>query len=111
MKKNQIRKKEYFVEKALKRSEKQYEKDYRTFIDFVGDIKKKEKKEEEILNKLNHLIVQYYLVNIIYLLNNLLTFLPTFPPPDPLFFLSFKISSAIFNSSCFSFIIDATVFV
>ena len=53
-KRTEISKKEYFVEKALKRSEKQYEKDYRTFIDFVGDIKKKEKKEEEILNKLKN---------------------------------------------------------
>jgi hypothetical protein len=53
-KRTEISKKEYFVEKALKRSEKQYEKDYRTFIDFVGDIKKKEKKEEEILNKMKN---------------------------------------------------------
>ena len=53
-KRTEISKKEFFVEKALKRSEKQYEKDYRAFIDFVGDIKKKEKKEEEILNKLKN---------------------------------------------------------
>ena len=53
-KRTEISKKEFFVEKALKLSEKQYEKDYRAFIDFVGDIKKKEKKEEEILNKLKN---------------------------------------------------------
>jgi len=53
-KRTEISKKEFFVENALKRSEKQYEKDYRAFIDFIGDIKKKEKKEEEILNKLKN---------------------------------------------------------
>ena len=53
-KRTEISKKEFFVEKALKRSEKQYEKDYRAFIDFIGDIKRKEKKEEEILNKLKN---------------------------------------------------------
>ena len=53
-KRTEISKKEFFVEKALKQSEKQYEKDYRAFIDFVGDIKRKEKKEEEILNKLKN---------------------------------------------------------
>ena len=53
-KRTEISKKEFFVDAALKRSEKQYEKDYRAFIDFVGDIKKKEKKEEEILNNLKN---------------------------------------------------------
>ena len=53
-KRTEISKKEYFVEKALKMSEKQYEKDYRAFIDFIGDIKRKEKKEEEILNNLKN---------------------------------------------------------
>ena len=53
-KRTEISKKEFFVEAALKKSEKQYEKDYRAFIDFVGDIKRKEKKEEEILNNLKN---------------------------------------------------------
>ena len=50
-KRTEINRKEFFIEMALKKSEKQYEIDYRSFIDFVEEIKKKEKKEEELLNK------------------------------------------------------------
>ena len=46
-KRTEISKKEFFVEEALKLSEKQYEKDYRAFIDFIGDIKKKKKKKKK----------------------------------------------------------------
>ena len=51
-KRNEINKKEYYIDRALKNSEKKYEIDYRAFIDFIEEIKKKDKKEEEILNKL-----------------------------------------------------------
>jgi hypothetical protein len=51
-KRNEINRKEFYIDMALKNSEKQYEIDYRSFIDFVEEIKKKEKKEEEVLNKL-----------------------------------------------------------
>jgi hypothetical protein len=51
-KRTEINKKEFYIDMALKNSEKQYEIDYRAFIDFVEEIKKKEKKEEEILNKM-----------------------------------------------------------
>ena len=51
-KRNEINKKEYYIDKALKNSEKKYENDYKSFIDFTEEIKKKEKKEEEILYKL-----------------------------------------------------------
>ena len=51
-KRTEINKKEFFIDMALKNSEKQYEIDYRSFIDFVEEIKKKEKKEEELLNKM-----------------------------------------------------------
>ena len=51
-KRTEINRKEYFIDMALKNSEKQYEVDYRSFIDFVEEIKKKEKKEEELLNKM-----------------------------------------------------------
>jgi hypothetical protein len=51
-KRTEINKKEFYIDMALKNSEKQYEIDYRSFIDFVEEIKKKEKKEEEILNKM-----------------------------------------------------------
>ena len=51
-KRTEINKKEFYIDMALKNSEKQYELDYRSFIDFVEEIKKKEKKEEEILNKM-----------------------------------------------------------
>ena len=53
-KRTEINEREFFVDKALKNNEKQYENDYRAFIDFVEDIKRKEKKEEEILNKLKN---------------------------------------------------------
>ena len=46
-KRTEIIKKEFFVEKALKLSEKQYEKDYRVFIDFLGDMKKKKKNKKK----------------------------------------------------------------
>ena len=51
-KRTEINKKEFFIDMALKNSEKQYELDYRSFIDFVEEVKKKEKREEEILNKM-----------------------------------------------------------
>ena len=51
-KRTEINKKEHYIDMALKNSEKQYEIDYRAFIDFVEEIKKKEKKEEEVLNKM-----------------------------------------------------------
>ena len=53
-KRTEINAKQFFVDRALKNSELQYENDYRAFIDFVEDIKKKEKKEEEILNKMKN---------------------------------------------------------
>ena len=53
-KRTEINKKEFYIDMALKNSEKQYEIDYRSFIDFVEEIKKKEKKEEEILNKMKN---------------------------------------------------------
>ena len=53
-KRTEINKKEFFIDMALKNSEKQYEIDYRSFIDFVEEIKKKEKKEEELLNKMKN---------------------------------------------------------
>ena len=43
-KRTEINKKEYYIDMALKNSEKQYEIDYRAFIDFVEEIKKKRKK-------------------------------------------------------------------
>ena len=51
-KRNEINKKEFYIDMALKNSEKQYELDYRAFIDFVEEIKKKDNKEEEILNRI-----------------------------------------------------------
>ena len=53
-KRTEINKKEFYIDMALKNSEKKYEIDYRSFIDFVEEIKKKEKKEEEILNKMKN---------------------------------------------------------
>lgn len=53
-KRTEINAKQFFVDRALKNSELQYENDYRAFVDFVEDIKKKEKKEEEILNKMKN---------------------------------------------------------
>ena len=53
-KRTEINKKEFYIDMALKNSEKQYEIDYRSFIDFVEEIKKKEKKEEELLNKMKN---------------------------------------------------------
>ena len=53
-KRTEINNKEKFIDMALKSSERQYEKDYRSFIDFVEEIKRKEKKEEEVLNKVKN---------------------------------------------------------
>ena len=46
-KKTEINKKEFYIDMALKNNEKQYEIDYRSFIDFVEEIKKKEKKKKK----------------------------------------------------------------
>ena len=46
-KRTEINKKEFYIDMALKNSEKQYEIDYRSFIDFVEEIKKKEKKKKK----------------------------------------------------------------
>ena len=46
-KRNEINRKEFYIDMALKNSEKQYEIDYRSFIDFVEEIKKKEKKKKK----------------------------------------------------------------
>ena len=53
-KRNEINKKEYYIDMTLKNSEKKYEIDYRSFIEFVEEIKRKEKKEEEIINNLKN---------------------------------------------------------
>ena len=45
-KRTEINKKEFFIDMALKNSERQYEIDYRSFIDFVEEIKRKEKKKK-----------------------------------------------------------------
>ena len=51
-KRTDINKKEIFINTALKSSETQFEIDYKTFIDFVEEIKKKEKEDEEKLSNL-----------------------------------------------------------
>ena len=53
-KRTEINKKEIFIDMALKNSEKQYEMDFRSFIDFIEEIKRKEKKEEELLNNVKN---------------------------------------------------------
>ena len=45
-KRTEINKKEFFIDMALKNSEKQYEIDYRSFIDFVEEIKKRKKRKK-----------------------------------------------------------------
>lgn len=51
-KRTDINNKEIFINHALKSSETQFEIDYKTFIDFVEEIKKKEKEDEEKLSNL-----------------------------------------------------------
>ena len=52
-KRTNINNKEVTITKALKVSENKFDNDYKSFVDYIEDLKKKQKKEEEEFNLLN----------------------------------------------------------